>query len=104
MRGLAHITGGGLTENLPRILPEGAGAAIDLGAWPLPPVFAWLRDEAGVAEAEMLKTFNCGIGMVAVVAPERAEALVELLAGAGETPIAIGHVVPGAGVRYSGRL
>ena len=104
VRGLAHITGGGLTENLPRILPEGAGAAIDLGAWPLPPVFAWLRDEAGVGEAEMLKTFNCGIGMVAVVAPERAEALVELLAGAGETPIAIGHVVPGAGVRYSGRL
>ena len=72
MRGLAHITGGGLTENLPRILPEGAGAEVDLGAWELPAVFGWLRDEGGRAEAEMLKTFNCGIGMVAVVAAERA--------------------------------
>jgi phosphoribosylformylglycinamidine cyclo-ligase len=104
VRGLAHITGGGLTENLPRILPEGAGAEVDLDAWPLPPVFAWLRDEGGVAEAEMLKTFNCGIGMVAAVAPERAEALVEVLEGAGEAPVAIGHVVAGSGVRYSGAL
>ena len=67
MRGLAHITGGGLTENLPRILPEGAGAEVDLGAWELPAVFGWLREQGGVADAEMLKTFNCGIGMVAVV-------------------------------------
>src|SRR5690606_3298729 len=57
---LAHITGGGLTENLPRVLPEGLGARIDLAAMPLPPVFSWLRATGGVAEAEMLKTFNCG--------------------------------------------
>jgi phosphoribosylformylglycinamidine cyclo-ligase len=104
VRGLAHVTGGGLTENLPRILPAGAGAEIDLGAWALPAVFAWLREAGGVAEAEMLKTFNCGIGMVAVVAAERAEAVAKVLEGAGEAPIAIGRVVPGAGVRYSGRL
>ncbi len=104
VRGFAHITGGGLTENLPRILPEGAGAAIDLGAWPLPPVFAWLRGQGGVAEEEMLKTFNCGIGMVAVVAPDRAEAVAAVLEDAGEAPIAIGRVVPGAGVRYAGAL
>ncbi|HRO09948.1 phosphoribosylformylglycinamidine cyclo-ligase [Amaricoccus sp.] len=104
VRGLAHVTGGGLTENLPRVLPAGLGAAIDLDAWPLPPVFAWLRDAGGVTEAEMLKTFNCGIGMVAVVAPDRAEALAGLLEQAGEAPIAIGQVVPGAGVRYSGAL
>jgi phosphoribosylformylglycinamidine cyclo-ligase len=104
VKGLAHITGGGLTENLPRILPAGLGAAIDLDAWPLPPVFAWLGDAGGVAEAEMLKTFNCGIGMVAVVAPERADALAALLEETGEAPVAIGHVVPGAGVRYAGAL
>ena len=66
------------------MLPEGAGAEIDLDAWALPAVFGWLREEGGIADAEMLKTFNCGIGMVAVVAPERAEALAEVLAAAGE--------------------
>ena len=104
VRGLAHITGGGLTENLPRILPDGLGAEIDLGAWRLPPVFAWLRAAGGVAEAEMLKTFNCGIGMVLVVAPDRAEALRALLAEAGETVLPLGRVAPGAGVRYTGQL
>jgi phosphoribosylformylglycinamidine cyclo-ligase len=104
LHGLAHVTGGGLTENVPRVLPEGLGAEIDLGAWRLPPVFDWLRESAGIAEAEMLKTFNCGIGMVAVTAPDRAEALAEVFADAGETPIAIGHIRPGTGVRYKGRL
>jgi phosphoribosylformylglycinamidine cyclo-ligase len=104
VHGLAHITGGGITENLPRVLPEGLGATVDLGAWALPPVFRWLRDAGGVAEAEMLKTFNCGIGMVAVVAAGRAEALAALLAGMGETVVRLGTVGPGAGVTYRGAL
>jgi phosphoribosylformylglycinamidine cyclo-ligase len=101
---LAHITGGGLTENLPRVLPEGLGAEIDLGAWSLPPVFRWLAEEGGLEQAELLKTFNAGIGMVLAVAADRAEALEALLTEAGETVHRIGHVVPGAGVRYSGAL
>ena len=104
VHGLAHVTGGGLTENLPRVLPEGLGAEIDLGAWRLPPVFAWLAAAGGIAEDEMLKTFNCGIGLVVVVAADRAGALSELLAGAGETVVPLGHVVPGQGVRYLGSL
>ncbi len=101
---LAHVTGGGLTENLPRVLPDGLGATIDLGAWPLPPVFRWLADTAGMAEAELLRTFNCGIGMILVVAPDRATALADLLREAGETVIPMGNVGPGQGVAYRGRL
>jgi phosphoribosylformylglycinamidine cyclo-ligase len=101
---LAHITGGGLTENLPRVLPEGLGATIDLGAWELPGVFRWLRAEGGVAEAEMLKTFNCGIGMVAVVAADRAEAIAALLRAEGETVSVLGTVGEGQGVAYRGAL
>ena len=104
VHGLAHITGGGLTENLPRVLPEGLGAQIDLGAWTLPPVFKWLAAEGGLAQAEMLKTFNAGIGMVLVVAQDRADALAAELAAAGETVHRLGHVVPGAGVSYTGLL
>jgi phosphoribosylformylglycinamidine cyclo-ligase len=104
VRGFAHITGGGLTENLPRILPPGLGAEVDLDAWSLPPVFAWLRACAGIAEPEMLKTFNCGIGLVAAVAAERAGAVAEALGEAGETVSRIGRVVAGAGVRYTGGL
>lgn len=101
---LAHITGGGLTENLPRVLPEGLGAEINLGAWMLPPVFRWLAGTAGMAEAELLKTFNCGIGMIAVVAQDRAEALTALLSGLGETVVPLGDVTPGQGVSYRGTL
>lgn len=104
VHGLAHITGGGLTENLPRVLPEGLGAQIDLGAWTLPPVFKWLAAEGGLAQAEMLKTFNAGIGMVLVVAQDRADALAAALAVAGESVHHLGHVVPGAGVSYTGVL
>ncbi len=104
LHALAHITGGGLTENLPRVLPDGLGAAIDLDAWDLPPVFGWLRREAGIADAEMLKTFNCGIGLVAVAAPDRAAALSELFASAGETVRTIGAVEAGSGVRFTGAL
>ena len=101
VHGLAHITGGGLTENLPRVLPEGLGAEVDLAAWTPPPVFGWLAGQAGIAESEMLKTFNCGIGLVAVAAPDRADAMAGVLAEAGETARVIGRVVPGAGVRYT---
>ncbi|EPX85947.1 phosphoribosylformylglycinamidine cyclo-ligase [Rubellimicrobium thermophilum DSM 16684] len=101
---LAHVTGGGLTENLPRVLPEGLGAMIDLGAWRMPPVFAWLREAGGIAEAEMLRTFNCGIGMVAVVAPDRLDAIASLLGERGERAVLLGVVAPGGGVRYEGRL
>jgi phosphoribosylformylglycinamidine cyclo-ligase len=104
VHGLAHITGGGLTENLPRILPEGLGCRIDLSAMPLPPVFRWLADTGGVAEAVMLKTFNCGIGMVLVVDAERAAAVTDLLVDAGERAVHLGHVQAGQGVVYEGRL
>jgi phosphoribosylformylglycinamidine cyclo-ligase len=101
---LAHITGGGLTENLPRVLPEGLGAEIDLGAWELPGVFRWLRAEGGLAEAEMLKTFNCGIGMVAVVDAARAESIAAALRADGETVAVLGVVREGQGVAYRGAL
>ena len=104
VRGAAHITGGGLTENLPRVLPEGLGADVDLGAWPLPPVFAWLAQTGGIAPAEMLKTFNCGIGMVLVVQPDRAGRLTDLLCDAGETIYPLGHVRAGQGMSYTGAL
>ena len=104
VHGLAHITGGGLTENPPRVLPEGLACEIDLGTWTLPPVFRWLATTANMAEAELLKTFNCGIGMMLVVAEDRAEALAALLAEAGETVTRMGRVVEGQGVVYKGRL
>lgn len=101
---LAHITGGGLTENLPRVLPEGLGARIDLDSWALPPVFGWLAQNAGLEQGEMLKTFNCGIGMIVVAAPDRAEALVALLTEAGESVSVLGQVTAGEGVSYTGAL
>jgi len=104
VHGLAHVTGGGLTENPPRVLPAGLGCEIELGAWALPPVFRWLAETAGMAEAELCKTFNCGIGMVLVVAEDRAAALADLLRAAGETVTRIGRVVEGQGVAYRGRL
>ncbi len=104
VHGLAHITGGGLTENPPRVLPEGLACEIDLGAWTLPPVFRWLAETAGMAEDELLKTFNCGIGMVLAVAADRAGAVAEMLAAEGETVFRIGRVLPGQGVLYTGRL
>jgi phosphoribosylformylglycinamidine cyclo-ligase len=72
---MAHITGGGLTENIVRVVPEGLGLRIDASAWPLPPVFDWLQREGHVAREEMWRTFNCGIGFVLMVAPEAASAI-----------------------------
>ena len=104
VHGLAHITGGGLTENPPRVMPEGLACEIDLSSWQLPPVFRWLATTAGMAEPELLKTFNCGIGMMLVVAADRAGELAALLEGQGESVARLGRVVKGEGVIYKGRL
>jgi len=101
---LAHITGGGLTENLPRVLPEGLGADINLDAWELPEVFKWLAATGGMAEAELLKTFNSGIGMILSVDANEADRLKALLEAEGETVSVLGAVTAGEGVRYSGSL
>jgi phosphoribosylformylglycinamidine cyclo-ligase len=93
VKAFAHITGGGLVENVPRVLPEGLAAAFDATAWPLPPVFGWLMRTGGVAEAEMARVFNCGLGMVAVAAPEDAEPLAALLAAHGERVYRVGRIV-----------
>ena len=104
VHGLAHITGGGITENPPRVLPEGLACEIDLGSWQLPPVFRWLASTANMAEAELLKTFNCGIGMILVVDEAEADALTALLTAEGETVARLGRIVEGQGVHYTGRL
>ncbi|WP_298847987.1 phosphoribosylformylglycinamidine cyclo-ligase [uncultured Ruegeria sp.] len=101
---LAHITGGGLTENLPRVLPEGLGAEIYLDSWQVSPVFSWMAQTGGVVEAEMLKTFNCGVGLIVVCAADKADELSTLLADAGETVARIGTVTEATGVAYSGKL
>jgi phosphoribosylformylglycinamidine cyclo-ligase len=92
VKGLAHITGGGLVENVPRVLSETLTARIDGTAWPRPPLFAWLAETGNVPEAEMLRVFNCGIGMVLVVAPGHADRAADILRGAGETVYRIGTV------------
>ena len=105
MHALAHVTGGGLTENLPRVIPAGLAATIDLAAWRLPPIFDWLRREGGVARDEMLRTFNCGIGMVAVLAPDDVAQATNSLEQRGEIVYEIGHITRGAGeVAFRGEL
>jgi phosphoribosylformylglycinamidine cyclo-ligase len=94
VKALAHITGGGLLENIPRVLPESLGVVLDGAAWTAPPVFHWLRRQGGVEDAEMARTFNCGIGMVVVVAPERASELAALLAAGGTPAHVLGQVAP----------
>ncbi|MEN9728305.1 MAG: hypothetical protein RL434_2671 [Pseudomonadota bacterium] len=107
LKGMAHITGGGITDNLPRVLPDGVEAVIDLSAWSLPPVFRWLQQAGPVTPEEMLRTFNCGVGMLVVVAEEDAEAVGQCLRDAGETVFSIGHIRARSGtapVVYSGSL
>jgi phosphoribosylformylglycinamidine cyclo-ligase len=92
VKGMAHITGGGLTGNVPRVLPENVTAVIDKSAWPLPPLFQWLQQEGNVADEEMHRVFNCGIGMVVIVAAADAARATELLSAAGETVYALGRI------------
>jgi phosphoribosylformylglycinamidine cyclo-ligase len=94
---VSHITGGGLIENPPRVLPDGVAARIDLSTWTLPPVFAWLQATGRLDTHEMLRTFNCGIGLVIVAAAAKTDAVTAALREAGEAPIVIGDIVPGGG-------
>jgi len=106
LHGMAHITGGGFTENLPRILPAHLGAHIDLNAWPRSALFTWLQQSGNITQAEMLRTFNCGIGMIVCVAEQDAERALALLSEAGEQVWRLGQVIAhdGQAMRYEGTL
>jgi len=117
IKGIAHITGGGISENVPRILPAALAAHVELGAWRLPAVFAWLKGAGRLDDGEMLRTFNCGIGLVVVAERAAAGEVMAALMGAGESPVLIGAVEAGRGrtapakgradaeaVRFSGQL
>jgi phosphoribosylformylglycinamidine cyclo-ligase len=117
IKGIAHITGGGISENLPRILPAALAAHVELGSWPLPAVFAWLKGAGHLDDGEMLRTFNCGIGLLVVVDRAAVGEVMAALTAAGETPRLIGAVEVGRGrtapakgradaqaVRFSGQL
>ncbi|GAB4263778.1 phosphoribosylformylglycinamidine cyclo-ligase [Thermincola ferriacetica] len=103
IKGMAHITGGGLTENIPRILPNNCKVVIDPSAWTVPPIFKLIQETGRVVDHEMLRTFNMGIGLVIIAAPDEAEAIMQTLAANGEKAVYIGEVVPGeAAVEYKG--
>ncbi|MCW2315352.1 phosphoribosylformylglycinamidine cyclo-ligase [Rhodoblastus acidophilus] len=106
IKALAHVTGGGYPENVPRVLPEGLGVRIDLGAIPVLPVFRWLAEQGNVAEREMLRTFNCGLGMIVVGAAGKAREIEDALRASGEDPVLLGEVIPAQGERviYEGKL
>jgi phosphoribosylformylglycinamidine cyclo-ligase len=107
LKALAHITGGGFPDNIPRVLPDAVAVELDLDRVPVLPVFQWLARTGGVAEGEMLRTFNCGIGMVAVVAADKADAIEAAFRSAGEATVRLGSVIPrtgGAAVTTTGRL
>jgi phosphoribosylformylglycinamidine cyclo-ligase len=93
VKGIAHITGGGLVENVPRVLPDACQAVLHRGAWTMPPVFDWLQREGGIADDEMHRVFNCGIGMAIVVDAALADDAIARLAAAGETAVRIGEIV-----------
>jgi phosphoribosylformylglycinamidine cyclo-ligase len=94
---LAHITGGGITENLPRVLPDGISANIDLNAWEFPPIFQWLQQQGNVSQADMLTTFNCGIGMIVVVPAGQENAALRYLENSGESVFSLGELVEAKG-------
>ena len=95
IKGLAHITGGGIIENIPRVLPDNCHAVVNMGAWDQPPIFAMLQAGGRVAPGEMARTFNCGIGMAVIVAEDEAQGVIRALEGAGETVFRIGAVEAG---------
>lgn len=103
VKGGAHITGGGLVENVPRMLPEGLGARINLGSWQIPEVFGVLAKEGRLGKEDLLQTFNMGIGMVLFLPSENAERAMEIASEAGERAAVIGEVVEGNGVTWTGR-
>ncbi len=106
IKALAHITGGGFPDNIPRVLPDNLAAEVDLSAIPVPPVFSWLAKTGGVAPNEMLRTFNCGIGMIAIVEAQAAGAIAARLAEAGERVVMLGKLIENQGqsVVYTGAL
>ena len=107
VKALAHITGGGFVDNIPRVLPKGLAVALDLDRVPVHPVFKWLAAAGGVSEREMLRTFNCGIGMIAVLDAQAAEQACEAFAANGETVVRLGEVIAAAGepaAAFRGRL
>jgi phosphoribosylformylglycinamidine cyclo-ligase len=117
IKALSHITGGGLSENLPRVMTKDVAARVDLSAFTAPPVFEWMAGAGALNDAELLRTFNCGIGMVVIASKTRAEDVISALRSAGEEPVVIGDVIPPTGekseakgkgeawaVKYDGRL
>ncbi|MGZ5843278.1 MAG: phosphoribosylformylglycinamidine cyclo-ligase, partial [Xanthobacteraceae bacterium] len=107
VKGLAHITGGGFPDNIPRVLPNGLGARIDLAKVPVLPVFKWLADEGGIAQNEMLRTFNCGIGMIVIAAAKDAAAVAQAFTKSGDKAVTIGEVIRAPNeprVVYDGKL
>jgi phosphoribosylformylglycinamidine cyclo-ligase len=107
VKALAHITGGGFVDNIPRVLPDGFSIAFDLDRVPVLPVFKWLARAGNLAEAEMLRTFNCGIGMIAILAAAEANAAIECFTANGETVVRLGEAIEAAGepsVAFRGRL
>src|SRR5437868_3650353 len=107
VKGLAHITGGGFTDNIPRVLPKHLGVGIDLERLPVLPVFKWLAEQGGIAELELLRTFNCGIGMIAIVSPDAVEDVTDILTESGESVTLLGEVVRAKNdqrVIYNGHL
>ena len=104
IKGLAHITGGGIIENIPRILPEHLAAEVDLKSWPRSELFQWIQENGNVDDEEMLRVFNCGIGMVVVCAAEQSQALGQILESTGETVFHIGTIVKRKGTEHQTRL
>jgi phosphoribosylformylglycinamidine cyclo-ligase len=93
IKGLAHITGGGFTDNIPRVLPKSLGVRIDLTQLPVLPVFKWLAQQGDIAELELLRTFNCGVGMIAIVGRDTAAAVMDSFRASGETAVQLGEVI-----------